>query len=268
MMRRVSAVAMSVLLLGIPAGAEAQLVGAISDEQEIEVGREAAAVIEEDLTLLKDKVVVDYVNRLGQSLVVRSARPDITYTFKIVDTPDINAFALPGGFIYVNRGLIEAADNESELAGVMAHEIGHVVGRHGVDQMQRVQVVGVGLGVLEAILGDGRVAGVGNVAAELVASGTFLKFSRDAEREADRLGVVNVMAAGHAPGGMVTFFEKLDALREGDPGAVERFFASHPSPRERIENLSGVLDKVRKRFQTNSPEFRRVRARLRSGKRK
>ncbi len=231
-----------VALPALPTTAGAQLFGGVSQEQEIELGREAATLMEQDLRLLEDQTVGDYINGLGQALVARSGRSDLPYTFTVVDTGEINAFALPGGFIYVHRGLIEAADNESELAGVLGHEIGHVVARHGVDQMQRAQIANVGLSVLGSLLGRGRTATIGNMAAELVAGGTFMKFSRDAEREADQLGARNVADAGHTPRGMITFFETLDALREHDPNAVERFFASHPSPTERIGNLTGLVD--------------------------
>lgn len=251
-------------LLVPPPPAAAQLFGGFSDEQEIELGREAAAMMEEDLQLLEDEEVSAYVTRLGNALASRSGRADLAYTFRVVDTAEINAFALPGGFIYVHRGLIEAAENESELAGVLGHEIGHVVARHGVDQMRRAQIANLGLGVLGSLLGGGRAAEVGGMAADLVASGTFMKFSRDAEREADQLGVRNLADGGHAPRGMITFFEKLGALRESDPNAVDRFFASHPSPSERIENLGGLVTELSATdgLRADSRAFRQIHARL------
>ena len=182
----------------------------------------------------------------------------------MVDSPEINAFALPDGFIYVHRRLIEVAGDESELAGVLGHEIGYVVARHGVDQMRRAQITNVGLGLLGTLLGTGTAAGVGGLAAELVAGGTFMKFSRDAEREADQLGVRNIADAGHAPRGMIAFFEKLAALRERDPNVVDRFFSSHSSPGERIENLGGVVGELSTTtgLRADSDAFRRVRGRL------
>ena len=252
------------LLTWSPLPAAAQLFGGVSDEQEIELGREAATMMEQDLLLLEDDEVSAYITSLGDELAFRSGRPGLTYTFKVVDTPEINAFALPGGFIYVHRGLIEAAENESELAGVLGHEIGHVVARHGVDQMRRAQIASVGLGVLGSLLGNGRAAEVGGLAADLVANGTFMKFSRDAEREADQLGVRNLADAGQAPRGMITFFEKLGALRERNPNAVDRFFASHPSPGERIENLGGLVGELSATagLEADSRAFRRVHDRL------
>ena len=261
---RTSLVAAVVTLLVLPTTVAAQLFGGVSQEQEIELGREAATMIEQDLRLLEDQAVRTYIDGLGQALVARSGRSDLPYTFTVVDTGEINAFALPGGFIYLHRGLIEAAANESELAGVLGHEIGHVVARHGVDQMQRAQIANVGLGLLGALLGRGRAATVGNIAADLVASGTFMKFSRDAEREADQLGARNVAGAGHAPRGMITFFETLDALRERDPNAVDRFFASHPSPTERIGNLTGLVGTLSADadLRTDTEAFQQVRSRL------
>jgi beta-barrel assembly-enhancing protease len=260
---RVMAVGLLALWLP-PSPAAAQLFGGFSEEQEIELGREAAAMMEEDLQLLEDEQVSAYVTRLGNELASRSGRADLAYTFRVVDTAEINAFALPGGFIYVHRGLIEAAENESELAGVLGHEIGHVVARHGVDQMRRAQIANLGLGVLGSLLGGGRAAEVGGMAADLVASGTFMKFSRDAEREADQLGVRNLADGGHAPRGMITFFEKLGALRESDPNAVDRFFASHPSPGERIENLGGLVAELSATdgLRADSRAFRQIHARL------
>ncbi|MEO2195586.1 MAG: M48 family metallopeptidase, partial [bacterium] len=260
---RVSAVGVAAVLCA-PQPAVAQLFGGVSDEQEIELGREAATMMERDLQLLDDEEVNGYVVRLGGARAAVSGRPELTYTFKVVDSPEINAFALPGGFIYVHRGLIEAADDESELAGVLGHEIGHVVARHGVDQMRRAQIANVGLGLLGTLLGTGRAADVGGLAAELVAGGTFMKFSRDAEREADRLGVRNIADAGHAPHGMISFFEKVAALRERDPNAVDRFFSSHPSPGERIEYLGGLVGELSATtgLRADSEAFRRAHARL------
>ena len=231
-------------LLLSPGFVEAQLLGPLSEAEEIEVGHTAATEIEKGLQFLNDDVITSYVSDLGQALAARSQRSTLTYHFKVVDSAEINAFALPGGFIYVNRGLIEAADNEDELAGVLGHEIAHVVARHGAEQVQRAAYANLGLSVLDAILGDGAGARIGQVAAEMATAGTFMRFTRDAEREADRLGAENVVAGGHDLRGMITFFEKLDALRDGQANVVEQFFASHPEPNERIANIEDLLSSL------------------------
>jgi predicted Zn-dependent protease len=221
--------------------AGAQFFG-LTQRQEIELGREAAAQIERQMPILHDATIEAYIDQLGQSLVEYSGRGNIEYRFKIVNTEDINAFALPGGFIYVHRGLIEAADNESELAGVLAHEISHVVERHSSDQIKRAQITGLGLSVLDVLVGGkGAKGDIANMAGQMVATGTFMKYSRDAEREADRVGAENLYDAGYDPKGMITFFEKLEALRESKPNAIENFFASHPSPDERVDNVSELV---------------------------
>jgi Zn-dependent protease with chaperone function len=213
----------------------------LSEKDEIELGRLSAGEIEKDILLVEDPAVVKYIDRLGQSLVQNSTRKTITYTFKVVDSPEINAFALPGGFIYVNRGLIEAAGAEDELAGVLAHEIGHVVARHGADQAMRANLAQTGLGALGSLLGRGSSSSIGKMAAEMVTSGVFMKFSRQAEREADRLGARMLYDTSMQPKGMVSFFDKLAGLQKTQPNAVLKFFSSHPSPVERSENVSTLI---------------------------
>ena len=233
-----------VLCLGLlmaPSVAQAQLLGPLSEEEEVAVGRTAADEIEKGLELLSDDLVTSYISDLGRAVAAESARNSLTYHFTVVNTSEINAFALPGGFIYVNRGLIEAADNEDELVGVLGHEIAHVVARHGAEQVQRAAYANLGLSVLGSILGNGAGAQIGQVAAEMATAGTFMRFTRDAEREADRLGAENVVSVGRDPRGMITFFEKLGALRDGQANVVERFFASHPDPDERISNIEDLL---------------------------
>ena len=136
-----------------------------------------------------------------------------------MDSKDINAFALPGGYIYVNSGVIDAAESEAEVAGVLAHEIGHVVARHSAEQVAKMQLAGLGLGVLGAILGDGGKSQMANMAAQMVTSGVFMKYSREAKREADRLGAQNMYDAGYDPSAMVTFFNKLADGRRTEPNA-------------------------------------------------
>ncbi|MCC7176484.1 MAG: M48 family metalloprotease [Bryobacterales bacterium] len=238
----------------------------LSEKDEIELGRLASAEIEKDVLLLENPAVVKYVDDLGQSLVKSSTRKGIAYTFKVVDTPEINAFALPGGFIYVNRGLIEAAQTEDELAGVLAHEIGHVVARHGADQAVRAGMVQTGLGALGGLLGRGSSSSISKMAAEMVATGVFMKFSRQAEREADRLGARMMYDAGMQPRGMVSFFEMLAGLQKNQPNAVQKFFSSHPSPAERSDNVSALVSGFPSgaNLVADTPAFRETKTRLAS----
>ncbi len=230
----------------------------LSEEEELAIGEQAAKEIEQQEPILRDSRVESYVNRLGQELVRSSGRSDIPYYFKVVDAAEVNAFALPGGYIYINRGLIGTADNESEVAGVLAHEIGHVVGRHSAEQIRKLQLTGLGLGILGAILGDRGTGGqIAQISSQLVATGLFLKFSREAEREADRLGAQNMFDAGYDPRGMVTLFEKLASMRQSQPNAVDKFFSSHPAPEERAENVDDLIRSFpyRRDLRQNSREF-------------
>ena len=260
--RTLTTVCLALALWATPA--RAQLLGGLSEQEEVELGRAAVEEMEKELDLLTDATVTTYVSELGLSLAQHSQRSQLTYVFKVVDSREINAFALPGGFIYVNRGLIETAETETELAGVLGHEIGHVVARHGAEQAQRASIANLGLRVLGSIFGSGTGGQIGGMAAELVTAGTFMRFSRDAEREADQLGAENVAAAGHDPHGMVTFFEKLAALRDGQANAVERFFASHPSPEERVSNVQGLVRSLTagRELTKDTARFRDIKSRL------
>jgi beta-barrel assembly-enhancing protease len=249
-----------------PRQAQSQIFS-LSEPEEVELGREAARKVEQEQRILRDPQVTDYVDGVGQRLASRSKRSNIRYTFKVVDSPEINAFALPGGFIYVNRGLIEAADNESEVAGVLGHEIGHVAGRHSAEQMKKAGIANLGLGVLGAVLGGkGGAAGLAQVGGQIGASAAFMKFSRDDERAADRLGVQNLYDAGYNPEGMVTFFEKLGELRKSQPSKLTTFFSTHPDPTERASNVSGEIRSLtrRKELVTNTRDFQDIKKRLAS----
>jgi predicted Zn-dependent protease len=256
------------LLLGLGAGstpAPAQLFG-VSEEQEIELGREAAKKVESDSPILRNDEITSYVNRVGQTLVPYSHRKNIKYSFKVVNSSEVNAFALPGGFIYVNRGLLEAAQNESEIAGVLGHEISHVVARHSADQMKKAGLANLALGGLAAVLGGsgGTVAGITKIGAELGTNAAFMKFSRDDEREADKLGAQNVYDAGYDPRGMVTFFEKLEQLRKTEPNKLETFFSTHPSSAERVSNVSQEIQSFPRKqgLKVNDPRFADLKRRL------
>ncbi len=251
-------------LVAIPAIGFAQNPFTLSEKDEVELGRLAAGEVEKDVLLIGDPAVVKYIDDLGQSLVQKSTRKGITYTFKVVDSPEINAFALPGGFIYVNRGLIEAAETQDELAGVLAHEIGHVVARHGADQASRAGLAQTGLGALGGLLGRGTSSSIGKTAAEMVATGVFMRFSRQAEREADRLGARMLYDTSLQPQAMVSFFEKLAGLQKSQPNAVLKFFSSHPNPVERSNNVSTLIATfpANPKVGADTPAFRDVKKQL------
>ena len=183
----------------------------ISEEEELQMGARFAAELANELTFIEDPEIVGYVDDLGQSLARVSRRNHITYTFHVVDTDDVNAFAVPGGYLYVNRGLIEAAESEAELAGVLGHEIGHVVGKHSARQLS--QQYGLAL-LAQLALGEdpGMLA---QLTAQIVATGTITNYSRAMESEADAYGVQELYDAGIDPNGLATFFGKLEAMRGG-----------------------------------------------------
>jgi Zn-dependent protease with chaperone function len=228
------------LLGGCPAPLPAQVLG-LSEPQEIELGRRAAIEIEFDQPMLEDRFVTDYVERLGLRLARKSGRSHLRFRFRVIHSDDINAFALPGGFIYVTRGLIEAAGSESELAGVLAHEIGHVVGRHHASRVRRSALKSLGFAVAGPVLG-GLTGMATRQAGKTGVRGLFQRFNREQEREADRLGAKNLYDAGYDPRGMISFFERIAALQEGQPRLIARFFASHPSPEERADNITDLLE--------------------------
>ena len=216
-------------------GSAFQNINILSDADEIALGREFSKEIEREVKLYTDPEVVRYVDELGQILVRHCKRSNIPYYIKVVDTDEVNAFALPGGYLYVNRGLISIAGTESELAGVIAHEIGHVAGRHGAKALTRQ----LGLEIILGMISGRNPTGVQRVASQLAGVGgilSMLHYSRQAEREADALAVVNLREAGYDPGGVTVFFEKLLAINDREPGALASLFATHPPSRERVEN--------------------------------
>lgn len=214
---------------------------AVSTEQEVQLGGEYAAQLSRELPLVQDRQVVQYINQLGRSIAQRADPRGIQYTFYVVNAPEVNAFAVPGGYIYVNRGLIERTESMSELAGVLAHEIGHVVHRHSIDQIQRAQTANTALGVLYGVLLGRNPSTVEQVAVQGVGTAVFAGYSRDAERESDASAIQYLVASGINPNGMVTMFEKLMAERQRNPGAVERWFSTHPTTQERIDNTRAAI---------------------------
>jgi len=248
--------ALFLLLLGCAAVSQINL---IPTEDEVRMGAQYAQQIEAELDLVADAEVNAYVDSLGRLLAANSERTDIDYRFRVVDSEEVNAFALPGGFIYVNRGLIAAADDESELAAVIAHEIGHVVAKHGAKQMTRQ----FGLAALaSAALGDDPGMIEATVANILVA-GALMKYSRDMEVEADHLGVDELVRAGIEPDGMVRFFEKIKAMQGRGLSSVERFFSTHPPTEDRIAYTRSYIDSISGTagLTRDSDRFHRVRKR-------
>lgn len=206
---------------------------AVNQQQEVEIGAQAAAQVDSQLPLIRDAAVNRYINSLGNQLARVTDRSDLTWHFTVVDSREVNAFALPGGYIYINRGLIERAQTMSQVAGVLGHEIGHVVKRHSVEQMQQQQEVGgaaVILCTLTKVCNSSAGAGAVNVAG----SALFAKFSRADEAEADAEGVKGTVRAGIDPNGIPEMFQILLDERKSNPSAVDAFFASHPLEEDRI----------------------------------
>jgi hypothetical protein len=233
-----------------------------STEQEIRMGKEYATQIESSLKLVTDPVINEYVNRVGQNLV-RNSDAKVPFTIKVVDSDVINAMALPGGFFYVNSGLILAADDEAELAGVMAHEIAHVAARHTTRQLTRAQFANY-MSLPLIFVGGG----IGLAAREAAGIGlpmTFLKFSRSFEAEADYLGIQYMYKAGYDPNEFVNFFEKIQAQEKKKPGSMAKVFADHPQTPDRIaksqEEIATILP-ARDQYIETTSEFNEIKARL------
>jgi predicted Zn-dependent protease len=235
-------------------------------EKEIALGKGLAQEVERSSKLIDDPVITEYVNRVGQNLV-RNSDARVPFTIKVIDSDEVNAFALPGGFFYVNSGLILRAQEESELAGVMAHEISHVTARHGTKNATKGEMMQLATIPL-MLLGPAGWAGYGlyeglNIAIPL----TYLKFNRDAEREADFLGLEYMYKAGYDPNAYVTFFERIQADEKRRPGTIPRVFSTHPPTPERIENAQKEIARIlpnRPEYIVTTSEFDSVKGRLRN----
>jgi hypothetical protein len=235
-----------------------------STNWEISNGKQYSMEIEKTSHLVTDPVVVEYVNRIGQNLV-KNSDSKVPFTIKVLDTDEINAMALPGGFFYVNSGLILACDSEDELAGVMAHEIAHVAAHHAAREMTKMNYMQIGQIPL-IIFTQGTWTGYGIYeASQLAIPLTFLQFSREYEAEADYLGIQYMYKAGYDPQGMVSIFEKLDALEKHKPGALSKAFSDHPATPDRIaavENEIATILPPEPQYLVTSSEFDQVKARL------
>ena len=233
-----------------------------SKEREAQLGRQLAMEVEQQVKLLDDPIITEYVNRIGQNIVLHSDAK-VPFTIKVIDSDEVNAFALPGGFFYVNKGLILAADNEAELAGVMAHEIAHVAARHAMENQGKAQAINYGM-LAGIIFGGGVVSTVLQNAGGIFGALGMLKFSRGAEEEADRLGVQYLYASGYDPTAMSTMFEKLESLNKKKPGKLAKLFASHPQPVDRRNASLQLVARFpeREEYVMSSSEFQRVKSRL------
>jgi beta-barrel assembly-enhancing protease len=235
-------------------------------EREIALGKQYAQEVERSSKLIDDPVVVEYVNRVGQNLV-RNSDAKVPFTIKVIDSDEVNAFALPGGFFYVNSGLILRAQEEAELAGVMAHEISHVTARHATKNETKGQIMQLA-SIPLILLGPGGWAGYGiyqglNIAMPM----TYLVFSRAAEKEADYLGVQYMYKAGYDPNAYVTFFERIQADEKRRPGTIPKVFSTHPPTPDRIENTQKEIAQIlpsKPEYIVTTSEFDSVKSRLRN----
>ena len=237
----------------------------VSPDEERTLGSNDAARIDSVMPLVHDTVITAYVAALGNSMAKRTSRADLDWRFAVVNSPEVNAFALPGGFIYVNRGAIEQADRLDELAGIMSHEIGHVVRRHSVKQLQKSEKADVALVLLCTMTRACRSIG-GRVAIETGADAMSARYSQHDEAEADSEGVVNTARAGIDPEGLPSFFQKLLDEEKQQPTLLEAFFSTHPTDQSRISATRkqvGALSVIPGRVLTrDTPDFQTIKARV------
>jgi hypothetical protein len=235
---------------------------AAGTDKEVKMGRMLAAQVDKEAKFVDDPIITEYVNRVGQNIVLHSDAK-VPFTIKVVDSDEVNAFALPGGFFYVNKGLILAADNEAELAGVMAHEIAHVAARHAMENERKMELMDYGM-LAGILLGGPIVSNVLYNGGSFFEGMAFLKFSRGAEEEADKLGVQYMWAAGYDPGAMATMFEKLEAKNKKKPGTIAKMFQDHPAPADRRASAIALAARFpeREEYVISSSEFQRVKNRL------
>jgi len=239
----------------------------VSQQQEVAIGQDYSQQINAQLPIVSDPEINRYVNVLGDEIARRTSRADLDWRFYIVDSREVNAFAVPGGYIYVNRGLIERTSRMDELAGVLGHEIGHVVRRHSIEQMQKAQGANIGVTLACVLTGvcNSQIAGA---AINVAGGAVFARFSRQDELEADQEAIANTVRAGISPQGIVTMFEKLLQERRSRPSAVAGWFATHPMEEDRIAGAQATINQIpaatRQRLTTNSSNYNTFVARIRS----
>lgn len=234
----------------------------VSTEQEVELGKKFSQEVNKQYPLLRDGAVTGYIEELGQAVAAVSDRQDITYHFHVTESDEVNAFALPGGFIYVNRGLILKAENEAELVSVLAHETGHVAARHTAEHISKSW----GLDLISSLLLGEQPDFWASQAVNLFGTAGLLAFSRADETEADLLGLRYMYRAGYDPQAMVTFLETILAERERRPGAVEQFFSTHPLTEDRIRRVEDEIRALPHLPDTlsDTTRFHRIQRRLQS----
>jgi len=231
-------------------------------QRETQMGRELAGEVEASARLVTDPVVTEYVNRMGQNLV-RNSDAKVPFTIKVIDSDEVNAFALPGGYFYVNSGLILAADNEAELAGVMAHEIAHVAARHATKNATKSELFN--LASIPLIFVGGPAGYAARQVLSLAVPLSMLKFSRNAEREADLLGMEYMYASGYDPEAFLEFFEKLEMKAKEKHSKLAKAFATHPMTEDRVKDAQKTIARYlpdRDQYVVTTSEFDRVKARL------
>ena len=239
----------------------------ISQQQEVQMGQEYATQINAQLPIVQDPELNRYINVLGDSIARLTSRGNLDWHFFIVDSKEVNAFAVPGGFVYVNRGLIERTDQMDEVAGVLGHEIGHVVRRHTVKQMEKAQGANIGV-TLACVLTSVCNSQIAGAAINIAGGAVFASFSRQDEAEADQEGFNNVVRANISPVGMVTMFQKLIAERKSRPSAVEGWFRTHPLEEDRVTAIQARINQLPRatlaRLGTDTRNFHTFKARLQS----
>ena len=240
--------------------------GSIGEEEEAELGATLAAQASKEVRLIEDPAAVGALNEIGRGLAERADSTGRRYTFYLVDSPEVNAFAIPGGHVFVNRGLIERADQFSELAGVLGHEIAHVTERHGIEQLEKQQNTGLLVGIVYWVLGR-EPGALEQIAIQGGGAALFAKYGRDAEREADERAVHTLASAGYDPEGMATFFEDLLREQARRPTVVDQWFSTHPTSEERVRNARAMIQALgpldQSRLARDTPEYQRFRARVR-----